>query len=351
MGAATSKSSASAVVESIQDHKKNVKILIVYRSDNDHMKYHARKLCEMMPNAVEHAVDVIYFPCGNPQVVISDPDIKPELVISLLDWSCEGQYSGFVELVIAKSIAKKPWCSKLVVIPPFFAESTCDREVQLDPEGHKEVPYGIAFAEIYSTVLDNATFVMVDLHAMQMEYYFTRNHCVQIKAEGMRYLLTQTRRAKNDARTRVVFADEGALKRFEATLRQEMPDCKVSYCVKRKVSSDQRTCTIHHVDAVEANMAEERVIVIDDIIRSGKSLTDCVNECVACGAKDIHVLATHGVFPKDSFVQFMKDNKGAVASCSLTDTHRNASRAAEYAPEFYTVYPMAPVFADIVNKK
>lgn len=344
MGAATSKPSASA-----KDVERKVTILIAYRKDNDHMRHHARKLCERMPNAAELEVDVSYFACGNPRIVIRDPDASTQTsytIVLLTDWSNERKNPGLAECVLAKSLAKKPWCAKLVVIPPFFAESTCDREVPLGPN-HNEVPYGIVFADIFSTVLENVTFVMTDLHAMQMENYLTRNHCVQIKAEGMRSLLARC--VANAANARVVFADEGALKRFEATVRQVLPDCRVSYCVKRKVSADQRTCTIHHVDAEDddANMADEIVFVIDDIIRSGKSLTDCANECVACGAKDIRVLATHGAFPDDSFVQFMQANQGAIASCSLMDTHENAVRAAAFAPHFYKVYDMAPVYASI----
>jgi ribose-phosphate pyrophosphokinase len=94
------------------------------------------------------------------------------------------------------------------------------------------------------------------------------------------------------------------------------------------------------VTAVSAQVAGKRVVIYDDLIRSGGSLIGAARAYREAGAASVAAVATHGVLPGDA-VQRIRDS-GTVDRLVITDSH---PRAAEVRGDFVEVVSVAPVLA------
>lgn len=94
------------------------------------------------------------------------------------------------------------------------------------------------------------------------------------------------------------------------------------------------------VTAVSAQVAQKRVVIYDDLVRSGGSLIAAARAYRDAGAKGIAAVATHGVLPGDALARLR--GSGLVEKLVVTDSH---PRAASLAGDFLEVVSVAPVLA------
>jgi ribose-phosphate pyrophosphokinase len=94
------------------------------------------------------------------------------------------------------------------------------------------------------------------------------------------------------------------------------------------------------VVAVSAPVAGRRVVIYDDMIRSGGSLLAAARAYLDAGASGVAAVATHGVFAHDSLDDLA--GSGLLGSITVTDSH---PRARLLASDFLAVVSVAPVLA------
>jgi len=94
------------------------------------------------------------------------------------------------------------------------------------------------------------------------------------------------------------------------------------------------------VTAVSAQVAGKRVVIYDDMIRTGGSLIAAARAYKEAGAASISAVATHGVLPGDAS-QRIQDS-GLFEKLAITDSH---PRALAVRSDFIEVIPVAPVLA------
>src|SRR5262249_53671924 len=90
------------------------------------------------------------------------------------------------------------------------------------------------------------------------------------------------------------------------------------------------------VTGVSAQVAGKRVVIYDDMIRTGGSLVDAAAAYRAAGAVAIDAIATHGLFPGDSLAKIRAS--GLLGTIVVTDSH---PRATALAGEFLRVQSIA----------
>jgi ribose-phosphate pyrophosphokinase len=94
------------------------------------------------------------------------------------------------------------------------------------------------------------------------------------------------------------------------------------------------------VTAVSAQVAGKRVVIYDDLVRSGGSLMAAARAYREAGAAGIAAVATHGVLPGDALDRLR--GSGLLEKLVVTDSH---PRAVSLAAGFLEVVSVAPVLA------
>ena len=92
--------------------------------------------------------------------------------------------------------------------------------------------------------------------------------------------------------------------------------------------------------AVSAQVSGKRVVIYDDLIRSGGSLLAAARAYREAGAASIAAVATHGVLPGDALQRIR--GSGLIEKLVITDSH---PRAAAVRGDFVEVVSVAPVLA------
>ena len=93
------------------------------------------------------------------------------------------------------------------------------------------------------------------------------------------------------------------------------------------------------VSAIDAQVQGKRVIVYDDMIRTGGSLLGAARAYLNAGAASLAAVTTHGIFPGDSLRKIQ--DAGVFTSIVCTDSH---PRARELERQGLVVEPVAALF-------
>lgn len=220
-------------------------------------------------------------------------------------------------------------CSSLHIVIPYFGYSTMERASR-----RGEVVIAKNIARLLSSLPTSArgNFVyMVDLHSLGTQYYFEGSiRPIHLTAEPLiRQMIADV--GENPV---LATADMGRAKWVQKMSGRLGLDS--AYIMKQRLSGEQT-----EVVALNANVSGRRVVIYDDMIRSGESVIQAARAYDAAGAREIHILATHGVFV-DGAVERLKGS-GLFKSLRCTNTHVNACRFA--ADDFVKVYDITPVLA------
>ena len=105
------------------------------------------------------------------------------------------------------------------------------------------------------------------------------------------------------------------------------------------VGGEERHDAEHtEVSAIDAQVAGRRVVIYDDMIRTGGSLIGAARAYLRAGATSIAAVATHGVFPGDALAKLQAT--GLFSAIACIDTH---PRARALAGDGLVVASVAPL--------
>ncbi|WP_338764838.1 ribose-phosphate diphosphokinase [Bernardetia sp. ABR2-2B] len=205
---------------------------------------------------------------------------------------------------------------RLTIIIPFYGYSTMERAVKSG-----EIVTAKTRARLLSAIpqsyLGNRI-VMVDLHVSGLQYYFENGvHTAHLYAKP---LILEAARKLGGTDFVLASADAGRAKWVESLAFDLGVDAAFVY--KRRSSGSDTEIT-----GVNADVSNKKVVLYDDMIRTGGSLINAAKVYKEAGAKEIYVVATHGVFPKGSIERL--ENSKLIEKIIVTDTHPNAKEAAQ----------------------
>ncbi|WP_375561477.1 ribose-phosphate diphosphokinase [Bernardetia sp. OM2101] len=224
---------------------------------------------------------------------------------------------------------------KLTIIIPFYGYSTMERTVKSG-----EIVTAKTRARLLSAIpqsyLGNRI-VMVDLHVSGLQYYFERGvHTVHLYAKP---LILEAARKLGGTDFVLASADAGRAKWVESLAFDLGVDAAFVY--KRRSSGSDTEIT-----GINADVNGKKVVLYDDMIRTGGSLVNAAKVYKEAGAKEIYVVATHGVFPNGS-VKRLEDSK-LIEKIIVTDTHPNAKEAAQKT-DFIEISSISDLLIQAVN--
>ena len=97
----------------------------------------------------------------------------------------------------------------------------------------------------------------------------------------------------------VAFPDEGAQKRF-GKMFQHLTNGRLIVCGKKRVGETRK------VFIQDGDCKGKRILIVDDIVKTGGTLAECAKTLKKAGAKAICAYCTHAGFPSDSARRFCK---------------------------------------------
>lgn len=219
---------------------------------------------------------------------------------------------------------------RLRMVIPFYGYSTMERATR---------PGEIVTAKTRARVLSSIPMAsrgtqvfLLDLHVGAIAHYF-EGGIRPIHAYG-KSLVTRAARSFGNDDFVLACTDAGRAKWVES-LAKDL-DVDAAFVYKRRTSGTQT-----HVTGVSANVAGKRVVIYDDMIRTGGSLIAAASVYRDNGAAAIDAIATHGVFPGDSLAKIR--SSGLFGAVITTDSH---PRAAALAGDFLRVESIASLLTE-----
>jgi len=208
---------------------------------------------------------------------------------------------------------------RLRLVMPFFGYSTMERAVRPG-----EVVKAKTRARLLSSIpqASRGTQVfLLDLHVDAIAHYF-EGGIRTVHVYGKPLVMAAARRLGGDDFV-LACTDAGRAKWVESLANDLGVDA--AFVFKRRTSGDTT-----HVTGVSARVAGKRVVIYDDMIRTGGSLLEAAAAYRDAGAVAIDAVATHGLLPGDSLARI--EARGLLGSVTVTDSHPRAVELAASHP-------------------
>lgn len=216
---------------------------------------------------------------------------------------------------------------RLTLVIPYYGYSTMERAIR---PGEAVVAKTRArlLSSIPAASRGNQVFLL-DLHVSSIAYYF-EGPLRPVHVYGKPIVIAAARRL-GGADFVLACTDAGRAKWVES-LANDL-GVPAAFVYKRRVSGTETEVT-----GVSAQVAGKRVVIYDDMIRTGGSLINAARAYRDAGAAAIDAVATHAVLPGDSAAKL--EATGLFGRVVVTDSH---PRALACASKFIEVESIAPL--------
>ncbi|XP_047269125.1 ribose-phosphate pyrophosphokinase 4 isoform X4 [Capsicum annuum] len=220
------------------------------------------------------------FEDGFPNLFISNAHgIRGQHVAFLASFSSPGVI--FEQLSVIYALPKL-FVSSFTLVLPFFPTGTSER---MEDEGVHQI----------RVFTKNLIFFFV------LERFYFGDNILPCFESGIPLLLKRLQQLPDSDNISIAFPDDGAWKRFHKQL-QHFP---MIVCAKVR-EGDQRIVRIK-----EGDVNGHHVVIVDDLVQSGGTLTECQKVLAKHGAQKISAYVTHGIFPNRSWQRFNHDEGGS----------------------------------------
>ncbi len=218
----------------------------------------------------------------------------------------------------------------LTLVIPYFGYSTMERSV---------LPGEIVTAKVRARLLSAIPqadlgnhLVFVDLHSAGIPHYL-EGGCRHVHLYAKEIVKDMCHRLCGE--DFVLASTDSGRAAWVESLANEM-GVGMSFVFKQRVSGAET-----QVKAVQALVQDRKVIIYDDMIRTGGSLLSAARAYLDSGAREVHAVASHGIFPAEALQKI--ETSGVIRSLAVTDTH---PRARQLESEFLKVHSIAPLLVE-----
>lgn len=230
-----------------------------------------------------------------------------------------------MELLILVDALKRASARSICAVIPYFGYARQDRK------GEGRVPItGKLVANMLERAGINRVLTM-DLHAEQIQGFFD----IPVDNLYARPILVKAVENLGLKDFVVVAPDLGSIK----MARSLASIFKADFAIvdKRRVSAE-------HVepDALIGSVKGKNVLLVDDMVSTGKTLKTAARTCKNGGAKSIFAIATHGVFAIERALE-----ESAIEKMLVTNTIPSPER--NFRPNELEVISVAPLFSQAIE--
>jgi ribose-phosphate pyrophosphokinase len=207
---------------------------------------------------------------------------------------------NLMELLIMIDCLRRASAERITAVIPYFGYARQDRKA----EGR--VPISAKLVANIITAAGATRALAIDLHAAQLQGFFD----IPMDHLYAAPVLIKHFRSLNVPDPVVVSPDVGGIKMARAYAKRL--NAGLAICDKRR--SGPTEAEIMHVIG---DVKNRTVILVDDMISTGTSISEAARTCRAHGAKDVYLCATHPVFSGSASE---KVRKAQVQETVVTDT-------------------------------
>jgi ribose-phosphate pyrophosphokinase len=224
----------------------------------------------------------------------------------------------------------------LTLVIPFYGYQTMERA---------ERPGEIVTAKTRAQMLSSLPVasagnrvVLVDVHAPGIPHYFDAHvRPVHLAAEPV--VLDLIREVGGE--DFVLAATDAGRAKWVERLANEL-GVDAGFVFKRRIGPERTEVT-----AMSADVQGRRVVLYDDMIRTGSSLLGAARVYRDAGATSTAAVTTHGVFPGDALERLR--GSGLLDRIACTDTHARVEELA--TDEYVKIGSIAPVLAPLLARR
>ncbi len=263
------------------------------------------RLCEAGHEAGEVAIDT--FPDGERYMrIVSEASGRDVVLLG-------GTTSDAATLMLFDLGCALVRCGalRLTLIVPYYGYATMERAVRpgevVTAKTRAALLSAIPMASYGNRIL------LLDLHAEGIPHYFEG---------GLTAFHVYAKPVLRDAITRLggddfvlACTDAGRAKWVESLANDV--GVTAAFVFKRRLSGDRT-----EVSALDAQVQGKRVVIYDDMIRTGGSLIGAARAYKQAGATSLAAVATHGLFPGESLAKIQAS--GLFTDIVCTDSHPRA---------------------------
>lgn len=236
--------------------------------------------------------------------------------------------TNLVELLILIDTLRRASAASITAVIPYYGYARQEK---------KDAPREPITAKLIADILTAAgahRIVTMDLHAGAIQGFFNIpvDHLTSIPTISNYFI------EKGLENVVVVSTDEGRVK----TVRQVSSRLKAPIAVGYKFHPEhQKTEMTHLAGDVKGKVP----IIVEDIITTGGSITECVDALLFHGCKpEIYIAATHGVLTEPSFKRL---NRPEIREVIVTDT---VPAPPDGSVERLKVLSVAPLFGEAIRR-
>jgi ribose-phosphate pyrophosphokinase len=238
------------------------------------------------------------FPDGESFVKITE-DIRGRDIF-VIQPTCAPQNDNLMELLLFIDAAHRASADRITAVIPYYGYARQDRK----DEGRVPISAKLVANMLQAAGVDRV--VTVNLHAHQVQGFFDIpvDHLlpepVFVKHFGSMHLENLT----------VVSPDVGNVK--TARRYAELLNGNLAIIDKERISGSEV-----RAGAVIGNVKDRTVLMVDDMITSGGTITKAATLLKAVGCRDIYVAATHAVMCEEAVARICQS---PIKSVAVTDT-------------------------------
>jgi ribose-phosphate pyrophosphokinase len=218
-----------------------------------------------------------------------------------------------LELYDIASSAVHYGAASLTLVIPYFGYSTMERSSRIG-EAIKAKYRAKMFSSLPSSPRGIRVFLF-DLHSEGIPYYF-ENDIRPFHIYLKQLVIQECLKLCPNKDFVLASVDAGRAKWVESLAREL--DVTPAYILKRR--SGEKTSVV----SINADVDGKKVIIYDDMIRSGSSTIKAAHRYHKAGAREIHVITSHGLFTGDCSKKL--DNDPVINSVVSTDSHPNSTK-------------------------
>lgn len=258
-----------------------------------------RDICDYLGQDIGQ-VEVFKFSNDNTFVKILENVRQKDVFI--LQSTVEPVNDHVMEMLIMIDAAKRASAGRITAVVPYYSYARTDKKDQ------PRVPItGRLVADLLETAGADRV-VMIDLHAGQVQGFF------QVPVDELTAMPRQVEYFldRNLDNPVVVAADIGITKK--ARDFANWISAPLAIVEKRRVGNEDRVESLNVIGSVDGRLA----ILFDDEIGTGGTMIAAAEAVIAAGAKEIYVVATHGVLPGDASTRLAE--KPYIKEVVITDT-------------------------------
>lgn len=232
---------------------------------------------------------------------------------------------NLIELLMMVDAAKRASAKHIIAVIPYFGFARQDRKDK------PRVPIASKLVANLLTAAGIHRIITMDLHADQIQGFFD----VPVDHLYASSMFVPYLKGLNLDNLTISSPDTGGTRR--AGTYSKFLDAELVICYKQRAKPNQ----IANI-AIVGDVTDRNVVLVDDIIDTGGTITKAANLIMESGAKSVRAIATHAVLSGKAY-----DNieKSALAEVVVTDTIPLKQKSNKIK-----VLTTAHLFADVISK-